>query len=409
VSDRPLRFEPRAVAPLDPPLPADVFTISFSSGSTGTPKGLLMSQAGIENTIAMSAAAWQVRPGEDDILIVAPFSTFQQRYFAYLAVTWGFDLSVVAPERLFQQLRILEPTIVIGPPSFFETLEHRVRSASGRKAWRHRLAAALHRVGPGRSTAWLRSRLGRPWAAVYGGRVRLMLTGSAPVGASTVRVFQQLGLPLYEVYGSTEAGWISFNLPGHNRIGTAGRPVDGVEVTLGDEDEILVRSRAPQAVGYRFEGEETAASYFLADGWIATGDVGRFVGRGFLELVGRRRNTLITRSGVKINPEPLERALEAHASVERAMVLLNDQASALRAVVWLADADDDADDADGRRSVEEHVEALNAAGGPAQRIVQLVTRPASEVTVETGLLTRNFKFDRAAAAARVFERERVGR
>jgi long-subunit acyl-CoA synthetase (AMP-forming) len=375
-----------------------VFTISFSSGSTGTPKGLLMSRPGIEGTIAMSGRAWQVRPGEDDILIVAPFSTFQQRYFAYLAITWGFDLSVVAPERLFQQLRILEPTIVVGPPSFFETLENRVRSASGRRRWRHRWAAALHRVAPGRCTAGLRARLGRPWAAMYGGRVRLMLTGSAPVGASMVRVFQQLGLPLYEVYGSTEAGWISFNLPGANRIGTAGRPVDGVEVALGEGDEILVRSRAPQAVGYRFEGEETSASYFLDDGWIATGDVGRWVGRGFLQLVGRRKNTLITRSGVKINPEPLERALEAHPAVERAMVLLNDQSSALRAVAWLTDPDAD---------VDGHVAELNATHDPAHRIVALVTRPASEVTVETGLLTRNFKFDRTAAMARVFEREGV--
>lgn len=388
---RPLALRRRPVEAPDPPLPDGVFTIAFSSGTSGTPKGLMMSRAGIERTIGLSGAAWRVRP-DDTMLIVMPFSTFQQRYLTYLAIWFGFDVAVVPPERLFQKLREVEPTIIVGPPSFFEIVESRVATASGRARLRHRAAAALHALWPGEATHGVRAWLGRPWGAMYGGRVRLMLTGSAPVGATMVRVFQQLGLPLHEVYGSTEVGWISFNLPGASRIGTAGRPVEGIEVVLGDGDEILVRSPAPQALGYRFEGEDTAASFFLPDGWIATGDVGRLVGGGHLKLVGRKRNTIITRSGVKVNPERLERELSAHDAVDRAMVLLNEQGSALRAVVWVTDRDD----AGAVRRVEEHVDALNAGREPAQRIQRLVVRPASEVTVEAGLLTRNHKLDRQA-------------
>lgn len=404
LADRPVRLAKRDVAPPEPPLPKDVFTIAFSSGTSGIPKGLLMSRAGIENTLAVSGAAWQVRPG-DNILVVAPFSTFQQRYLTYLAIWHGFDVAVVAPERMFQKMRELEPTIIVGPPSFYEVVENRVRSAPPRMRWRYHLAAALHAVAPGRLTARARAWLGRPWAAMYGPRPRLLLTGSAPVGPRMVTVFQQLGIPLYEVYGSTEAGWVSLNLPGANRIGSAGRPIDGIEVELGDDDEIIVTARSPQAVGYRLEGEETAASTFLPDGRLATGDIGRFLPGGYLQLVGRTRNTLITRSGLKLNPEAIEREVEEHAAVDRAMVLLNDQQSALRCVAWLTDAGDPDQVAD----AEAHVASLSARRDPAQRIVDVVVRPASELTVETGLLTRNFKVDRDAVLRHLAaDRARVG-
>lgn len=386
-------------------LPEDVFTIAFSSGTAGSKKGLLMSAKGVENTMRTSAEAWRLT-ADDDLLIVMPFSNFQQRYLLYTAVRYGTDVTVVAPERMFQKLRELRPTVVLGPPSFFELAANRVGSASLRERWPYLLATALHAVAPGRVSRRLRTRLGRGWLDMYGSRVRLMLTGSAPVPPRTVRVFQRLGAPLFEVYGSTEIGWIAFNLPGRHRIGSAGRPVDRIDVDVADDGEVTVRTRHPQCLGYVFEGVETQDAVFLGDDRIVTGDLGAFDRAGFLRLKGRKKNVIITRSGVKINPEELELDLERACPGARAMVASPDGGGLLTCVVWL----DDERHAGRVAQVRAYLDEANAKREPALRISETVFRASTELSVEEGLLTRNFKIDRNAVMRRVFtERTGVGR
>jgi long-subunit acyl-CoA synthetase (AMP-forming) len=395
--DRPLKFDRRepagdAAASWSP----DVFSVAFSSGTSGSRKGLLMSKRGVQNTIEVSGRAWAVDQ-RDDVLIVMPFSNFQQRYLTYLAIWYGFDITVVPPERLFQKLKELAPTIILGPPSFFEVAYNRVQAAGAREKLPYRLATALHAIAPGAVSRPLRRRLGRGWTGMYGPRVRLMLTGSAPVPPATVRLFQRLGAPLYEVYGSTEVGWIAFNSPKRHRIGSAGRPVAGLEIALGEDGEILVATDRPQSPGYVFEGVETQSAVHLPDGRIATGDLGRFGRDGFLRLIGRKKNVIITRSGVKINPEELELALERDCRITRAMVAPRD-GGLLACVVWL----DDAESEQRRAQVEEHVAEANAKRPASHRIAEVLFRPDAELTVESGLLTRNLKVDRNAVMRVVF-------
>lgn len=378
-------------------LPPQVATIVFSSGTSGTKKGLMLTGDGIMNTVEVSAAAWQVRP-DDDILVVLPFSNFQQRYLMYLAIWSGCSATVVAPERMFVVMRALAPTIVLGPPSFFELVVNRLRAADRRARLLHQVAAGLHTALPERSTRALRARLGRRWTALYGPRVRLMFTGSAPVAPEMVTVFAQLGAPLYEIYGSTESGWIACNLPGRARSGAAGRPVDGVDVELADDGEVRVRVERPQALGYVFEGVESGPDVFLPDGRIATGDLGHVDRDGFLHLTGRKKNVIITRSGVKINPETLESAIEAGEPVTRAVVVARPTDGRLLCVVWL---DDSGDREQRAEAVRAHVSATNGRHEPSHRIADVVVRPASELTAESGLLTRNHKVDRQAVTRTV--------
>lgn len=401
---RPPAFEPRP-APARPDLPDDVFSVAFSSGTSGSKKGLMMSAKGVENTIRTSGEAWRV-DGDDNLLIVMPFSNFQQRYLIYLAVRYGLDATVVAPERMFQKMRDFEPTIVLGPPSFFEVAHNRVDSAGVRERWPVLLAAVLDAVLPDRVGRPLRARLGRRWTGMYGSRVRLMFTGSAPVPPRTVRLFQLLGAPLHEVYGSTEVGWIAFNLPGRSKVGSAGRPVDGIGVEVADDGEVVVRTDSPQCLGYVFEGTETQDTVFLPGGRVATGDLGRFDEAGFLRLVGRKKNVIITRSGVKINPEELELAVEKACRVTRAMVASPSGDGLLTCVVWL----DDWRSPERTAEVEAYIEESNRQREAARRISDVVFRPESELTVESGLLTRNFKVDRSAVARTIFgEKTGAGR
>lgn len=378
-------------------LPGDVFTVAFSSGTSGSKKGLMMSAAGVMNTVEVSGEAWRLT-GADDILIVMPFSNFQQRYLLYTALTYGVDVTVVAPERMFQMMKTLAPTIILGPPSFFELVENRVRGASRRDKVRYHVAAVLHALLPDAVGRGLRARLGRTWTAMFGDRVRLMFTGSAPVPPSMVKTFHQLGKPLFEVYGSTEVGWIAMNLPGACRIGSAGLPVPGLRVELNDDGEVLVRTGRPQSLGYVFEGMETQPSVYLEDGRIATGDLAAVDRNGFLRLVGRRKNVIITRSGVKINPEELEQDVEKVCRVEKAVVVAPEANGLLTCVVWL----DDWESADRTGEIERQITAANARKDVAHRITRVVFRPAAELTVENGLLTRNLKVDRTAVMRKVF-------
>jgi len=394
LSVRPVGLVRREVADV-PPLGDDVFTVVFSSGTAGVRKGLPLTWDGAENTVRTSMTAWQVA-ADDNILLVMPFSSFQQRHLFYTAVLRGCDATVVAPERMFQKMRQLEPTIIIGPPSFFEIVDNQVRAASIRARLPYLAATLLHTVLPRGGGRRLQARLGRRWTRLYGSRVRLMFTGSAPVPPRVVTTFQRLGMPLFEIYGSTESGYITFNLPEANRTGAAGRPVADVDVSLGDDGEVLVRTKHPQAHGYVFDGVESAPAVFRPDGTIATGDLGRLDRSGFLHLVGRKKNVIITRSGVKISPEELEEEIENRCRVTRVVVVARGDGGSLGAAVWLDDEPGRADE------VHTAIDAVNAGRDAAHRIVSVVLRPAPELTPESGLLTRNLKVDRGAVTRLVF-------
>jgi long-chain acyl-CoA synthetase len=378
-------------------LPPGVLSVAFSSGTAGTRKGLLISRAGLENTLELSARAWDLTHS-DDILVAMPFSHFQQRYLIYLAIACGASASIVPPERVFREMKGLSPTIILGPPSFFEIVDNRIRAAQRRKRIPYYLAAALHATLP-RPSGTLRRRLGKRWLDMYGAQARLLLVGSAPVSLRLLTVFRGLGAPLYQVYGMTEVGWIGFNLPARNRIGSVGVPVEGVEVTLGDDGEIIVESRTPQALGYIFDGVGTQDSVFLAKGQIATGDLGSLDDDGFLHLVGRKKNVIITRSGVKLSPELLERDIVRECPIKEAVVVATEQAATLTCVVWLEDDENPVR----RHEVRETVDRLNGLQEPSHRIADVVFRPASELTAESGLLTRSMKINRAAVVQAILQ------
>jgi len=388
LEERPISLVRRDVSGR-PKLPQGVFSVAFSSGTAGTSKGLMISRAGLENTLAVSARAWKLTH-RDDILVAMPFSHLQQRYLVYLAIACGAAASIVPPERVFREMKSLSPTVVLGPPSFFEIVDNRIRAARRSKRLPYYLAVALHTTLPRRSRP-LRSKLGQRWLEMYGTRTRLLLVGSAPVTARLLAVFQRLGAPLYQVYGMTEVGWIAINLPSRNRIGSVGVPVEGVKVTL-DDGEIIVECRAPQALGYIFDGVDTQDSVFLPEGQIATGDLGSLDKEGFLSVVGRKKNVIVTRSGVKLSPEPLERDIVRACSIKDAVVVATSQAARLICVVWL----EDDQDLDRQHEVQETVDRLNGLREPSQRIAHVVFRPARELTAESGLLTRSMKVNRAA-------------
>ena len=358
----------------------------FSSGSSGGLKGLTLNRRGVEEWVV--AFTERVGPRDDDrLLVFLPLSNFQQRPMVYAALWYGIDMIVTNPARMFIALRDLGPTILVAPPALYEVFETRFASVPAPK----RLAAhALARIA-----AVLPQRLGRRLAraifsqayAALGGRMRFMVTGMAPIKRSTLALFAMMQLPLFETYGLVECGSIALNAPGAAKTGAVGRPLRGVEVTIAEDGEILVRREHPIASGY-FEcapGENERT--FLGGNRVATGDHGRFDADGYLYLIGRKKEIIITAGGEKVHPEAVEADIDACPDVAKAVVFGSDGTSSLAAVVQLRQPDDPA----AKARVDRHVERWNARRRIEVGKLVFTDQPFSR---ENGFLRPNLKLDR---------------
>ncbi|MEV6671292.1 AMP-binding protein [Streptomyces sp. NPDC051162] len=369
----------------------DVFTLVFSSGSSGRPKCVMMSAPGTVATLEEYAVQLRL-DASDAIFVVLPLTAFPQRLMVYLAVWRGFDIRLADVPRLHPALKAMAPTVVVGPPAFFETVENRhlaLPPAERRRAGRLRRLTGLIPLRGVRQR--VRRRLFADAHAQLGGRARLLLTGSAPARVATLRLMEQLGFALHEFYGMTEVGVISWNLPGRTRHGSVGRPLLPGTVRTAEDGEILVRFDPPRSVGYY--GEHGDDDVHRPDGWTGTGDLGHFDGP-YLHLTGRKKAVIITRSGYKLQPEPAERALAGLPGVAHAVLLGGEHAHVVTAVVSLSDPADDSV----RTRLDRTVEDLNRGLPEPARIARLFCTEEA-FTAVNGLLTRTLKPDRAAIAA----------
>jgi long-chain acyl-CoA synthetase len=255
----------------------------------------------------------------------------------------------------------------------------------------------LARLLPSPLANWLVGRATRQIRETLGGRMRVMITGMAPIRRSTLELMQRLHLPVYEAYGVTECGLIAWNTPRAGRLGSVGRPIEDGSISLAADGEILVRKRAPLTRGFLFEEPSgpTAATY-LPSGEIATGDIGRFDEDGYLYITGRKKEIIVTQGGVKIHPEQLEAQIAECPDIERAVVLGNDLPF-LIAVVAPRQSGRPAEARDA--GIVAFVEALNSRLTPASRVGRTIVT-ADGFSVENGLLTRNLKVDRQAVVKR---------
>ncbi|TDB90327.1 hypothetical protein E1264_05445 [Actinomadura sp. KC216] len=390
-TDREIRPRERP-EPLDP----DVFSIVFSSGTTGTVKAIRISRVATEDCLAEFGGHHTFR-SDDRILVGLPLSTFQQRIMMYCAIWYGFDAVVVEPSPLmFAVLKEAQPTIMGGPPAFYEILESRFsgRPAALRTALRAVSWTIRHTLPGSLRDAALRRVFAQAHDA-YGGRMRLMLSGSAPLRRSTSAVFRTVGLPLFQLYGLTESGFIAWNRPDANRIGSVGRPVFPGSVRISSEGEIQVRWPRPQSPGYLGEPPEVEQAVYLPDGWIATGDLGRLDDDGFLYIVGRKKDLIITRGGVKIPPSPWEQQILADPAVAQAVMVGGEDLAYVGAVIALRDHAADA----AAESIRRRIEEINRDTPASGRVTRVVfTR--ERFTRENGLMTTTLKINRRAVAAR---------
>lgn len=310
--------------------------IVYTSGTTGRPKGVMLSHA---NVLANVYAVLDAVPvSESDLLLsFLPLShTLERTVGYYLPIAAGATVAFArSVPQLAEDLQTLQPTALISVPRIYERAYARLQeSFAGRHlarilfAWTVKLG--WQRFNHARGTAaapaaWARvlwPLLDRAVAqrvrGSFGGRMRVAVTGGAPMPLAVARPFLACGLPLLQGYGMTEsAPVVACNRPASNDPESVGPPLAGVEVQLGAEDELLVRGPSVM-LGYWQRPEDTARA--LEGGWLHTGDQARIVD-GRIYIKGRLKDIIVTSTGEKIAPLDLEEAILADPVFEQVMVI----------------------------------------------------------------------------------------
>ncbi len=330
--------------------PADELTIIYTSGTTGEPKGVVTTHGHYLFTIAASLAAMPV--SEDDVALqFLPLAHSFGRLEHFVVVARGYVCAFARSiETLSADLQAMRPTMLFSVPRVYENayrrILNRVESSSALKQRLFRWAVRVGKryndlarkgepIGP-----WLRVRYRLADALVLskvrqgmGGRLRLAISGGAPLSEAIADFFQGLGVWIVEGYGLTETSTVAHvNRIDRYRVGTVGLPLDGVECRIADDGEILIRG-ANVMKGYLKDPAATAEA-IDGEGWFHTGDVGRIEDGGFLRITDRKKDLIVTSGGKNVAPQMIENHLRQEPLISQAMVW-GDRTSHLVALITL--------------------------------------------------------------------------
>ena len=373
---------------------ADQHSLVFSSGSAGGLKGLVISRKGVEATLPPVIEAVGFGP-RDRLLLFLPMSNFQQRNMCYAALWYDFDVIITDHTQLFAAMPALNPSVLIAPPVLYQMLyADYEKYPRWKKALWSALGSALSFLPSAAARQGLARILFRGFYKQFGGNIRVLVTGMAPIRRSMGRFFERLQLPLCESYGMVEAGSITYRPANSKEYGSVGKLLPGVSVSFEPDGEIIVNRERSMTLRYfqcaQGENERT----FLGPGRVATGDMGRFDADGNLYLLGRKKELLITAGGVKVHPETIEQDINNNPDVAHSVIYLKPHASHLTCVVDLVPPGGE----DARARVTKFANSLPSAKKAAPFVdVIFADEPFSK---ENGMLRPNLKIDRKAIAAK---------
>jgi long-chain acyl-CoA synthetase len=427
VLDRWLAAAPNAAAPLPDVAvkPDDLAAIVYTSGTTGRPKGVMLSHDNVVANVKAVSARIVAEP-DDLFLSFLPLShTFERTGGYYYPIAAGACVAYARSVQLLpEDLKRVRPTVLNSVPRIYERVYSRImqhRAGAGRvertlldltlAVGGRRFDARQRRGSPGLfdRLAWpaLKRLVAEKVMAEFGGRLRVAVSGGAPIADPVIRLFLALGLDILQGYGMTETSpVVSVNTVEDNDPHSVGRVLDGVEVRLGENDELMVRGRNVM-LGYWHKAEETQRVK-QADGWLHTGDQARIKG-GRITITGRIKDILVTSTGEKIAPVDLETAIVADPLFDQALVI-GEQRPFLTALVVLnarAWAKEKQRLADGGRQGEaaERADLLARIAATVQTYPAYATPRAVWWTLEPwtiadGLLTPTLKNKRPALEQR---------
>ena len=323
---------------IDAAQPEDLTVLTYTSGTTGPPKGSMISHRNALYQTRVVLEDLDIRPGDEQLGFL-PLAHIAGRVFYLFCVLGGRSRVnlVESLETTAQDLQEVKPTVHFAVPRVWEkqfsTVTIKLQEGTALGRWAYEKALALGH----RAAAYRLEDQPLPWALrlplavadvvalrnirIFLGihQARRLFTAAAPIASELIEWYWALGVPMYEVYGQTECtALVTINKPGAHRIGSVGPVVPGSEVRLSEEGEILVRG--PGVIqGYWNKPERTRET--LRDGWLHTGDLGRIDDDGFVYILDRLKDILITAGGKNITPSEIENQLKLSAYISDAVVV----------------------------------------------------------------------------------------
>ena len=318
--------------------PDDLATLIYTSGTTGEMKGVMLTHGNIASNVSTSCTLFSFTE-HDECLSFLPLSHIFERMFGHycmlhsgVVINYAESVDTVAAD--MQRWR---PTLMASVPRLYEKIYGRVleavRAGSPIKRrlffWGKRVGetAVDLRLSNRPLSAALKAQFSLADRLVFaklrartGGRIRFFISGGAPLSPDIARFFHAAGMPVLEGYGLTETSpVIAVNTFQHQKLGTVGRPIPGIEVKIALDGEII--TRGPHVmIGYYNKPDATAES-LDRDGWFHTGDIGMLDSDGFLRITDRKKDIIVTAGGKNISPQPIERLARMNRFVSNAVML----------------------------------------------------------------------------------------
>jgi long-chain acyl-CoA synthetase len=327
-------------------------TFIYTSGTTGPPKAVMLSHKNLAWT-AEKAVALVEHSHEDSCLSYLPLSHIAEQMFSIHApITAGAQVYFAESlAKMPDNLKEVQPTIFFGVPRVWEKFHAgvaaKLKLATGLKA---ALISFARDVGTRSSEAHCRGEelsglhalryklankliFSKLKPALGLGRARICVSGAAPIAPDVLEFMASLDVVIHEVYGQSEdTGPTTFNLPGITRFGTVGQRIEGIEVKIAEDGEILVRG--PNVFMGYYKDEAATAEALDSEGWLYSGDLGSFSRSGYLTITGRKKDIIITAGGKNIAPKNIEAGLMEHELVSQAVVI-GDRRKFLSALIGL--------------------------------------------------------------------------
>ncbi|MEY8566252.1 AMP-dependent synthetase/ligase [Corynebacteriaceae bacterium 7-707] len=423
----------------------DLATLIYTSGTTGRPKGVLLPhRVLVFEILAMDDTMRRTSP--DDMLTIddkqflwLPLSHVMGKLLLMMPVHLGFETAIDGRvDRIVSNLPVVRPTFMGSAPRIFEKAYNGIvtmmaddpgplRVKERLFQWASRVGVKVFEAdhGDGGTTVsrWerLQARLADRlvFSTVrerFGGRIRYFISGSAALNTDISRWFGAAGMMILEAYGMTESGGGScLGMPGAYRSGRIGRPLDGVDLRIADDGEILFRC-AGVMDGYHNNPEATAEA-LDADGWMHTGDIGDIDDDGFVRITDRKKELFKTSNGKYVAPAPIEAQFKGLCPVASNLVLIGEGRQYVSALValdgdaltaWAQREGIDGDyariaaDPRTRDLVQGYIDELNATLNRWEQIKTFQILPR-DLTVEDAELTPSLKLRRKPVAAHFAE------
>jgi len=328
--------------------PDTLATLIYTSGTTGTPKGVMISQRNVVWTLESLRRAADLQPGVRMVSYL-PLAHIAERLATHYLGTYLAGQVWYCPNLagVLEYIQEAQPTLFVGVPRVYEKFHARLMArfaeAEGiRKTLLNMAleanmkrveAEAVGKKGPVMAGILDKVVLSKVRDGLGMGSVDLAITAAAPINPDLIKFFHSIGVPLFEIYGMSEnTGPATATLPGQLKIGSVGKPLPGVEVAVAEDGELLMRGGIVTQ-GYYHLDQATRES-FDPDGWLHSGDLARIDEDGFVWIVGRKKEIIITAAGKNIAPAKLETLLGNHPLISKAC-MIGDQRKFLSMVIAL--------------------------------------------------------------------------